>query len=104
MHSCTFDANALTRANPHYLLHLATLTTPNADGTNIPLLTHPPFIAYLEYLLYFTKPPYLKYLTYPGPTLKNLELLQSERFRREVLSPNVVAALIAEGSGAFAAA
>lgn len=70
--------------------------------TTTPLLSHPPFIAYLEYLQYFSHPPYLKYLTYPGPTLKNLELLQSERFRREVLSPDVVGALIAEGREAVA--
>jgi mediator of RNA polymerase II transcription subunit 31 len=60
-------------------------------------LHHPPFIAYLNYLMYFSQPPYTKYLNYPGPTLKNLELLQSERFRKEVLSPEVVARLAEEG-------
>jgi hypothetical protein len=94
-------------ANPHYLLHLATLTTASTDPStttaSVPLLGHPPFIAYLSYLQYFASPPYLKYLTYPGPTLKNLELLQNERFRREVLSPDVVARLFAEGQGAVAA-
>lgn len=94
-------------ANPHYLLHLATLTTASTDPStttaSVPLLGHPPFIAYLSYLQYFASPPYLKYLTYPGPTLKNLELLQNERFRREVLSPDVVARLFVEGQGAVAA-
>jgi mediator of RNA polymerase II transcription subunit 31 len=47
--------------------------------------------------MYFSQPPYTKYLNYPGPTLKNLELLQSERFRKEVLSPDVVARLADEG-------
>lgn len=93
-------------ANPHYLLHLATLTAASPDpsaATSVPLLSHPPFIAYLSYLRYFASPPYLQYLIYPGPTLKNLELLQNERFRREVLSPDVVERLISEGLGAVAA-
>lgn len=96
-------------------MHLATLTaasspdpsateskTINEPQTHVPLLSHPPFIAYLKYLQYFTKPPYLKFLTYPGPTLKHLELLQTERFRREILSPDVVAALVEEGKAAVA--
>jgi len=91
-------------ANPHYLLHLATLTTSNsasvASAASIPLLSHQPFIEYLSYLQYFTQPPYVKYLTYPGPTLKNLELLQNERFRKEVLNPNVVAQLVEESLNA----
>ncbi|ELR07972.1 hypothetical protein GMDG_02831 [Pseudogymnoascus destructans 20631-21] len=90
-------------ANPHYLLHLATLTTSETPNTpSIPLLAHLPFIAYLAYLQYFSTAPYLKYLTYPGPTLKNLELLQNERFRRDVLSPDVVGQLVVEGVGAVA--
>jgi len=68
----------------------------------MPLLNHPPFVAYLEYLQYFTTAPYVKYLTYPGPTLKNLELLQNERFRREILSPEVVGQLVLEGAAAVA--
>lgn len=51
------------------------------------------FIAYLDYLQYFKKPEYAKYLDYPGPALKSLELLQQERFRQDVLSPDVVAQL-----------
>lgn len=94
-------------ANPHYLLHLATLTTSSSDtsdpsGPSLPLLAHPPFVAYLAYLQYFSTAPYLKYLTYPGPTLKNLELLQNERFRRDILSPDVVGQLVIEGVGAVA--
>lgn len=60
-------------------------------------LENPAFIAYLSYLQYFSQPPYLKYLTYPGPTMKNLELLQHERFRTDILSPDVVARLADEG-------
>ncbi|OBT68435.1 hypothetical protein VE03_02867 [Pseudogymnoascus sp. 23342-1-I1] len=93
-------------ANPHYLLHLATLTTTADTSTSsspsLPLLAHPPFVAYLSYLQYFSTAPYLKYLTYPGPTLKNLELLQNERFRRDILSPDVVGQLVVEGVGAVA--
>ncbi|KAF4595238.1 Mediator of RNA polymerase II transcription subunit 31 [Ophiocordyceps camponoti-floridani] len=55
-------------ANPFYLNHLASQK----------LLTQPAFIAYLAYLQYWASPPYVKYLVYPGPTLRNLELLQQE--------------------------
>ena len=34
---------------------------------------------------------------YPGPTLKALELLQQEKFRKHILSPAIVARLIEEG-------
>ena len=61
------------------------------------LLNQPAFVAYLEYLQYWTRPPYLKYLTYPGPTLRNLELLQQERFRQDIISPDLVNRLIEEG-------
>ena len=74
-------------ANPYYLQHLA--TTKMFDDAR--------FVAYLAYLLYWKEPPYLKYLIYPGPTLKHLELLQNERFRREIISPDVVARLAEEG-------
>ncbi|KAH8811437.1 SOH1-domain-containing protein [Xylogone sp. PMI_703] len=74
-------------SNPFYLNHLAVQK----------YLESPPFIAYLAYLQYFAQPPYTKYLTYPGPTLRNLELLQQERFRAEILSPDVVARLVEEG-------
>jgi len=71
-------------ANPYYLNHLASQK----------LLQDPAFIAYLDYLQYFTKPEYTKYLTYPGPTLKALELLQQERFRQDILSPDTVSRLV----------
>ncbi|KAM0356135.1 hypothetical protein ACHAPU_000530 [Fusarium lateritium] len=74
-------------ANPAYLNHLASQK----------LLSQPAFVAYLAYLQYWSKPPYLKYLTYPGPTLRHLELLQQETFRQQIISPNVVMALMDEG-------
>ncbi len=73
-------------SSPFYLNYLASLK----------LLQDPSFIAYLGYLQYWTRPEYIKYLSYPGPTLRALELLQQERFRTDVLSPNVVEALVRE--------
>lgn len=74
-------------ANPMYLNHLAAQK----------FFQQPAFVEYLKYLQYWSKPPYLKYLTYPGPTLKNLELLQQERFRQDIISPELVNALMQEG-------
>jgi mediator of RNA polymerase II transcription subunit 31 len=54
------------------------------------------FVAYLDYLQYFRKPEYLKYLQYPGPTLRVLELLQEERFREEILRPDVAERLLVD--------
>jgi len=73
-------------SSPLYLQHLATQK----------YFEDPAFIAYLSYLQYFSKPPYLKYLTYPGPTLKNLELLQLEKFRKNIIDPGVVQGLMDE--------
>jgi mediator of RNA polymerase II transcription subunit 31 len=73
-------------ASPYYLNHLASQK----------VLNRPAFVAYLAYLRYWTRPPYLKYLTYPGPTLRHLELLQQERFRQDILSPDLVQRLIEE--------
>lgn len=61
------------------------------------LFDDPAFVAYLDYLQYFKEPAYAKYLTYPAPTLKALQLLQQERFRRDILMPETVARLIEGG-------
>ena len=74
-------------SSPLYLNHLATLK----------LLQQPDFIAYLSYLRYWTRPEYIKFLSYTGPTLRSLELLQEERFRAEILSPEVVGRMMREG-------
>lgn len=74
-------------ASPIYLNHLASQKC----------FEDPAFIAYLEYLQYWATPHYAKYLIYPGPTLKNLELLQQERFRTDILSPEIVTMMIDEG-------
>jgi mediator of RNA polymerase II transcription subunit 31 len=34
---------------------------------------------------------------YPGPTLRALELLQEERFRKDILIPEVVNRMVQEG-------
>jgi mediator of RNA polymerase II transcription subunit 31 len=61
----------------------------------------PEFVAYLKYLQYWTQPPYLQYLTYPGPALNNLALLQKENFRKDILSPDTVQRLAEETLRAF---
>ena len=74
-------------SNPQYLNYLASQKYFESEE----------FVAYLEYLQYFRRPTYLKYLQYPGPILRVLELLQEERFRREILIPAVAEAMVAEG-------
>lgn len=96
------------RANPLYLNHLAAQK----------MFDDPCFIAYLDYLQYFARPEYTRFLTcvrrsgpvalpllrlaaepcrrYPAPTLRALELLQQERFREDILSPDTVARLANE--------
>jgi len=74
-------------ANPWYLNHLASQK----------LLDNPEFIAYLDYLQYFSQSEYTIYLNYPGPTFRALQLLQHERFRKEILMPDTVMRMIDEG-------
>jgi len=59
------------------------------------------FSRYLAYLYsYWKTPQYSQYLTHPAATLRNLELLQQERFRRDVARPEF-ADLLAEGFTGF---
>jgi mediator of RNA polymerase II transcription subunit 31 len=52
------------------------------------------FARYLAYLYsYWRTPEYSKYLTYPAAILRNLELLQQEQFRKDLIRPDVVARL-----------
>ncbi|KAF1996545.1 SOH1-domain-containing protein [Amniculicola lignicola CBS 123094] len=74
-------------ANSVYLNYLAVQKT----------FDKPEFVAYLAYLQYFKQPKYAKYLHHPGPTLRALELLQQERFRQEILHPNLVEVMMMEG-------
>ncbi|CAD0096420.1 unnamed protein product [Aureobasidium mustum] len=93
-------------SNPLYLNHLATQK----------LLDDPEFIAYLSYLQYFARtevhqilvvspistspcdpPIHVSSSSYPGPTIRALELLQQERFRKDILIPETVARMAEEG-------
>ncbi|KAK4239746.1 SOH1-domain-containing protein [Achaetomium macrosporum] len=74
-------------ANPLYLNYLASRK----------FLTNPAFVAYLDYLQYWTRPPYLKYLTHPTASLKMLQLLQKEKFRQDIMSPDLAQAMMVEG-------
>ncbi|KAK3310975.1 SOH1-domain-containing protein [Chaetomium strumarium] len=74
-------------ANPLYLNYLASRK----------FLTNPAFVAYLDYLQYWTRPPYLKYLTHPTASLKMLQLLQQEKFRQDIMSPDLAQAMMVEG-------
>ncbi|KAF2789811.1 mediator of RNA polymerase II transcription subunit 31 [Melanomma pulvis-pyrius CBS 109.77] len=74
-------------ANPAYLNYLAVQN----------MFDKPDFVAYLGYLQYWKEPKYVKYLHYPGPTLRALELLQHERFRQEILTPNLTNFMTLEG-------
>ena len=93
----------LSLSNPYYLSHLASvyphlLNAPAFDPTST---TAPPdsdasrFAAYLAYLYsYWRTPQYSKYLSHPGAVLRSLELLQQERFRKEIIRPHVIAKLL----------
>ncbi|WPK25188.1 hypothetical protein PUMCH_002492 [Australozyma saopauloensis] len=53
----------------------------------------PTFIAYLEYLMYWKDEKYSRYLVYPN-CLHILTLLQSEEFRKSVVNPEFMNALM----------
>lgn len=89
-------------ANPYYLSHLA-VTYPNllgisrADDKDDESASSPDaqaFAAYLAYLYsYWKTPEYSQFLTHPGPTLRALRLLQEDRFRRDIILPQVIEGL-----------
>ncbi|KAJ9660832.1 Mediator of RNA polymerase II transcription subunit 31 [Neophaeococcomyces mojaviensis] len=59
------------------------------------------FARYLAYLYsYWKTPQYSQFLTHPAATLRNLELLQQERFRQDIVRPDF-ADLLAEGFTGF---
>lgn len=85
-------------ANPYYLQYLS-VTYPNlfvqqetsqstkSSNDNSEAAC---FVRYLKYLLdYWRKPEYVQYLTHPAATIRNLELLQIEQFRKDVIRPDV---------------
>lgn len=92
-------------ANPYYLSHLA-VTYPSLLGIsrsddNDETPSDPDaqaFAAYLAYLYsYWKTPEYSQFLTYPGPTLRALRLLQEDRFRRDIILPQVIERLAGAG-------
>ncbi|OAP57479.1 hypothetical protein AYL99_08217 [Fonsecaea erecta] len=91
----------LCLSNPLYLQYLAlnfphllnkpatSQNTTEADDSDAAR-----FARYLKYLYnYWRTPEYAKYLTHPGATLRNLELLQQEQFRKDIIRPDVVTKL-----------
>ncbi|KAJ5161296.1 hypothetical protein N7492_006688 [Penicillium capsulatum] len=89
-------------ANPYYLSHLAVtypglLGIARADDNDPDDGSDPDveaFAAYLAYLYsYWKTPEYSQFLTHPGPTLRALRLLQEERFRRDIIMPQVIEGL-----------
>ncbi|KAJ9609161.1 Mediator of RNA polymerase II transcription subunit 31 [Cladophialophora chaetospira] len=91
----------LCLSNPQYLQYLAVthphlLSKPTAsrnlaeeDDSDADR-----FVRYLKYLYrYWRTPRYVQYLAHPGATLRNLELLQQEQFRKDLIRPDVIAGL-----------
>jgi mediator of RNA polymerase II transcription subunit 31 len=104
----------LSLSNPYYLSHLA-LTYPHLlnppqdlnqsfSSHSSPSASEPEsdaskFASYLSYLYsYWRQPEYARFLTHPGATLRNLELLQQEQFRKDIIRPDVIEKLLAVGS------
>ena len=97
----------LSLSNPYYLSHLASvyphlLSSASADPTSTSTTPSDSdaslFAAYLAYLYsYWRTPQYSKYLSHPGAVLRSLDLLQQERFRKDIIRPDVIAKLL-EGS------
>jgi mediator of RNA polymerase II transcription subunit 31 len=104
----------LSLSNPYYLSHLA-LTYPHllnppqdlnqsSSSHSSPSASEPEsdaskFASYLSYLYsYWRQPEYARFLTHPGATLQNLELLQQEQFRKDIIRPDVIEKLLTVGS------
>ena len=97
----------LSLSNPYYLSHLALayphlLNPPASDPASASAASLDSdasrFAAYLAYLYsYWRTPQYSKYLSHPGAVLRSLELLQQERFRKDIIKPDVIARLLEGG-------
>jgi mediator of RNA polymerase II transcription subunit 31 len=93
----------LCLSNPHYLQYLAVnfpnlLNKPSTNTTSSSEdedTDADRFARYLKYLYnYWKTPKYVQYLTHPAATLRNLELLQQEQFRKDIIRPDVIAKLL----------
>jgi mediator of RNA polymerase II transcription subunit 31 len=94
----------LCLANPAYLSYLAQnfphLLNKPADSTLDDDSDAAKFARYLKYLYeYWKTPQYAQYLTYPGAALRNLELLQQEQFRKDIIRPDVIEKLLVVEAG-----
>ncbi|KAI7249683.1 hypothetical protein KC343_g3914 [Hortaea werneckii] len=74
-------------SNPLYVHYLATQKLFEDDA----------FVRYLAYLQYFREPKYMRFLQYPGPTLRMLDLLQQDQFRKDAISPALIDDLVRTG-------
>lgn len=89
----------LCLSNPQYLQFLAVnhphlLNRPSTSSADADDSDASRFARYLQYLYaYWKTPQYVQYLTHPGATLRNLELLQHEQFRKDIIRPDVIAQL-----------
>jgi len=92
-------------ANPYYLSHLAVsypsllgISRADDEDESSSSPDAQAFAAYLAYLYsYWKTPEYSQFLTHPGPTLRALRLLQEDRFRREIILPQVIEGLAGLG-------
>ena len=92
----------LSLSNPYYLSHLALAyphllnkpaSTSNKSSTEEDDATR--FASYLKYLYqYWKTPEYSRFLTHPGAVLRNLELLQQDRFRKDIIRPDLIVRLL----------
>ncbi|KAJ5396984.1 hypothetical protein N7509_005097 [Penicillium cosmopolitanum] len=92
-------------ANPYYLSHLAVsypsllgISRADDDDESSSAPDAEAFTAYLAYLYsYWKTSEYSQFLTHPGPTLRALRLLQEDKFRREIILPQVIEGLAGLG-------
>ncbi len=86
----------------HTHTHTPSPPRPHAGLAQQGYLEQPAFLAYLEYLCYWRRRPYAGYVIYPLG-LEALGLLQTPRFRVQLLSPDAAQVLHAGQFAAYAA-
>ncbi|OGM44523.1 mediator of RNA polymerase II transcription subunit 31 [Aspergillus bombycis] len=86
-----------TLTNPLTYPHLLGISNASDEGDATKDTADPDaqaFAAYLAYLYsYWKTPDYAQFLTHPGATLRALRLLQEDRFRRDIIRPQVIEGL-----------
>jgi mediator of RNA polymerase II transcription subunit 31 len=86
----------LCLALPDYLVYLADryphllvpseIAASSADPENTEAARFARYLAYLHN--YWQTPQYAQYLTHPGTVLRNLQLLQQEQFKKDLVNVN----------------